>query len=114
MTHTISLTVNGKAHCSVVEPRLLLVHYLRDILGLTGTNIGCDTSQCGSCTVHMDGEAVKACTVLAVQADGASIQRADISQPHRKKRRRTARDEVVEKEDHAVFEKRQNPANCST
>ena len=58
----------------MVEPRLLLVHYLRDILGLTGTNIGCDTSQCGSCTVHMDGEAVKACTVLAVQADGASIK----------------------------------------
>ncbi len=74
MTHTISLTVNGKAHCSVVEPRLLLVHYLRDVLGLTGTNIGCDTSQCGSCTVHLDGEAVKACTVLAVQADGTSIK----------------------------------------
>ncbi len=74
MTHTISLTVNGKAHCSVVEPRLLLVHYLRDVLGLTGTNIGCDTSQCGSCTIHLDGAAVKACTVLAVQADGTSIK----------------------------------------
>ncbi|MBW3644498.1 MAG: (2Fe-2S)-binding protein, partial [Actinobacteria bacterium] len=56
-----------------VEPRLLLVHYLRDVLGLTGTNVGCDTSSCGSCTVHLDGDAVKSCTVLAVQADGAEV-----------------------------------------
>ncbi len=69
----VSLTVNGAAHEHDVEPRMLLVHFLRDVLSLTGTNIGCDTSQCGSCTVHMDGTAVKSCTVLAVQADGADI-----------------------------------------
>ncbi|MGD2077400.1 MAG: (2Fe-2S)-binding protein [Chloroflexota bacterium] len=69
----ITLTVNGKTHVSDVEPRILLVHYLRDELSLTGTNIGCDTSQCGACTVHMNGMAVKSCTTLAVQADGAQI-----------------------------------------
>ena len=69
----ISLTVNGVEHSDEVEPRLLLVHYLRDVLRLTGTNIGCDTSQCGACTVHLDGRAVKSCTVLAVQADGGSV-----------------------------------------
>ncbi len=69
----ISLTVNGVLHQCDVEPRMLLVHFLRDELGLTGTNIGCDTSQCGACTVHMDGMSVKSCTVLAVQADGSNI-----------------------------------------
>ncbi len=73
MTHSISLTVNGVQHTHEVEPRLLLVHYLRDVLGLTGTNVGCDTSQCGACTVLLDDVAVKSCTVLAVQADGASV-----------------------------------------
>ena len=71
--HSVTVTVNGKARTAEVEPRTLLVHFLRDQLGLTGANIGCDTSQCGSCTVHMDGQAVKSCTVLAVQADGSSI-----------------------------------------
>src|SRR5262245_7186064 len=70
---TISVTVNGKTYKNDVEPRTLLVHYLRDTLGLTGTHIGCDTSQCGACTVMMDGTSVKSCTVLAVQADGAQI-----------------------------------------
>ena len=69
----ISVTVNGTVHESDVEPRTLLVHYLRETLALTGTNIGCDTSSCGACSVHLDGEAVKSCTVLAVQADGAQI-----------------------------------------
>ena len=69
----ISVTVNGRKWSHEVEPRLLLVHYLRDVLGLTGTKVGCDTSQCGACTIHMDGRAVKACTVLAVQADGAML-----------------------------------------
>jgi carbon-monoxide dehydrogenase small subunit len=69
----ISVTVNGTVHESDVEPRTLLVHYVRETLGLTGTNIGCDTSSCGACSLHLDGEAVKSCTVLAVQADGASI-----------------------------------------
>jgi aerobic carbon-monoxide dehydrogenase small subunit len=67
------VTVNGVAHDLDVEPRLLLVHLLRDRLGLTGTHVGCDTSNCGACTVHLDGEAVKSCTVLAVQADGAHV-----------------------------------------
>ena len=67
----ISVTVNGIAHTHDVEPRTLLVHYIREQLGLTGTNIGCDTSSCGACTIHIDGESVKSCTVLAVQADGA-------------------------------------------
>ncbi len=70
----ISVTVNGKAYQNDVEPRLLLVHYLRDVLGLTGTHVGCDTSQCGACTIIMDGAAVKSCTILAVQADGAQLE----------------------------------------
>jgi aerobic carbon-monoxide dehydrogenase small subunit len=69
----LEVTVNGESHVSEVEPRLLLVHYLRDDLGLTGTHVGCDTSNCGACTVHLNGEAVKSCTVLAVQADGAAV-----------------------------------------
>lgn len=69
----ISVTVNGTVHESDVEPRTLLVHYIREALSLTGTNIGCDTSSCGACSIHLDGEAVKSCTVLAVQADGAQI-----------------------------------------
>jgi carbon-monoxide dehydrogenase small subunit len=69
----VSVTVNGQSRDSEVEPRLLLVHYLRDTLGLTGTHIGCDTSNCGACTVLLDGESVKSCTVLAAQADGANV-----------------------------------------
>jgi aerobic carbon-monoxide dehydrogenase small subunit len=72
-TKKISVTVNGTTHQKEVEPRLLLVHYLRDVLGLTGTHVGCETSLCGACTVMVDGQAVKSCTVLAVQADGASV-----------------------------------------
>ncbi len=67
------MTVNGSAQGHDVEPRLLLVHYLRDVVGLTGTNVGCDTSSCGACTVLVGGESVKSCTMLAVQADGADI-----------------------------------------
>jgi carbon-monoxide dehydrogenase small subunit len=69
----ISVSVNGRAIQREVEPRLLLVHLLRDVLGLTGTKVGCDTSQCGACTVLLDGIATKSCTCLAVQADGASV-----------------------------------------
>src|SRR5450759_1260882 len=69
----ISVRVNGRSYSHEVEPRLLLVHYLREVLGLTGTHIGCDTTSCGACTVLMDGQAVKSCTVLAVQADGHDI-----------------------------------------
>ncbi len=69
----VSVTVNGSAATHDVEPRLLLVHYLRDTRGLTGTNIGCDTSSCGACTVLVDGESVKSCTMLAVQADGLDV-----------------------------------------
>lgn len=69
----VTLTVNGKAIAREVEPRTLLVHFLRDDAGLTGTHVGCDTSQCGVCTVLLNGEAVKSCTVLAVQADGADV-----------------------------------------
>ena len=69
----VSVTVNGQQRTAQVEPRLLLVHFLRDTLGLTGTHVGCDTSNCGACTVHLDGEAVKSCTVLTVQADGAEV-----------------------------------------
>jgi carbon-monoxide dehydrogenase small subunit len=69
----VGVTVNGEQRSSEIEPRLLLVHYLRDVLGLTGTHIGCDTTNCGACTVLLDGEAVKSCTVLAVQADGAEV-----------------------------------------
>jgi carbon-monoxide dehydrogenase small subunit len=73
MKQPVSVTVNGAERSHEVEPRLLLVHYLRETLGLTGTNVGCDTGQCGACTVIMDGHAVKSCTVLAVQADGSSV-----------------------------------------
>lgn len=69
----VSMVVNGQPSEADVEPRLLLVHYLRDVVGLTGTNIGCDTSSCGACTVHIDGQSVKSCTALAVQVDGAEI-----------------------------------------
>jgi len=73
MKCSVSVTVNGVRRSHDVEPRLLLVHYLRETLGLTGTNIGCDTSQCGTCTVLLDGKAVKSCTMLTVQADGAKV-----------------------------------------
>jgi aerobic carbon-monoxide dehydrogenase small subunit len=69
----ITLTVNGVKHDAIVEPRTLLVYFLRDHLSLTGTHVGCDTSQCGACTIHLNGRAVKSCTVLAVQANGAAI-----------------------------------------
>jgi carbon-monoxide dehydrogenase small subunit len=69
----VSATVNGAAQLHEVEPRLLLVHYLREVVGLTGTNVGCDTSSCGACTVLVNGESVKSCTMLAVQADGTDI-----------------------------------------
>src|SRR3982750_2133119 len=70
----VRISVNGQVREHEVEPRLLLVHFLRDRLGLTGTHVGCDTSNCGACTVHLNGEAVKSCTLLAVQADGAEIK----------------------------------------
>ena len=70
----INVTINGKAHQAAVEPRTLLVHYLREDLGLTGAKIGCDTSQCGACVVRLNGVTVKSCTCLAVQADGGEIQ----------------------------------------
>jgi aerobic carbon-monoxide dehydrogenase small subunit len=73
MKIAVSVTVNGAREAREVEPRQLLVHFLRETLGLTGTNVGCDTSQCGSCTVLLDDQAVKSCTVLAVQADGSSV-----------------------------------------
>jgi aerobic carbon-monoxide dehydrogenase small subunit len=69
----VTVTVNGVSHTSEVEPRTLLVHYLREQLSLTGTHVGCDTSNCGACTVWLDGDAVKSCTVLAVQADGGEV-----------------------------------------
>ena len=73
-THTIKVTVNGTLHEASVESRLLLVHFLREDLRLTGTHIGCDTTHCGACTVLVDGEPVKSCTVLAVQADGSDVR----------------------------------------
>ncbi len=73
MGHVINVTVNGTSYTNDVEPRLLLVHYIRDVLGLTGTHIGCDTSQCGACTIMVDGLAVKSCTLFAVQANGSKI-----------------------------------------
>lgn len=73
MTRTIEVTINGTLYRHDVEPRLLLVHYLRDVVGLTGTHIGCETSLCGACTVLLNGAAVKSCTLLAVQADGGTI-----------------------------------------
>jgi carbon-monoxide dehydrogenase small subunit len=73
-THAISVTVNGTTYQNEVESRLLLVHYLREDLNLTGTHIGCDTTQCGACTILLNGDAVKSCTMFAVQADGADLQ----------------------------------------
>ncbi|HLH42316.1 MAG TPA: (2Fe-2S)-binding protein [Bryobacteraceae bacterium] len=73
ITQSISLTINGERHSHTVEPRLLLIHYLREVVGLTGPHIGCETSLCGACTVEIDGKAVKSCTMFAVQADGASL-----------------------------------------
>jgi aerobic carbon-monoxide dehydrogenase small subunit len=69
----VTLTVNGQQRTDEAEPRLLLVHFIRDMLGLTGTHVGCDTSQCGACTIMMNGRAVKSCTILAVQANGAEL-----------------------------------------
>jgi Aerobic-type carbon monoxide dehydrogenase, small subunit CoxS/CutS homologs len=74
MKKAISVKVNGLAHEHEVEPRLLLVHYLRDLLGLTGTHVGCETSLCGACTVLVDGQAIKSCTMFAVQADGSELR----------------------------------------
>jgi aerobic carbon-monoxide dehydrogenase small subunit len=73
MKQAISINVNGVDQTAEVEPRLLLVHYLRDILGLTGTHVGCETSICGACTIMVDGQAVKSCTMFAVQADGSNV-----------------------------------------
>jgi len=73
MKQAISINVNGVDHSAEVEPRMLLVHYLRDVLALTGTHVGCETSICGACTVLLDGQAVKSCTVFAVQADGSNV-----------------------------------------
>ncbi len=74
MKHKVSVTINGKQREDEVEARLLLVHYLRDVAGLTGTHIGCDTSQCGACTIDVDDRAIKSCTMFAVQADGHKIK----------------------------------------
>jgi carbon-monoxide dehydrogenase small subunit len=74
MKKAINVEVNGVSHNHEVEPRLLLVHYLRDVLGLTGTHVGCETSLCGACTILLDGQAVKSCTMFAVQADGADVK----------------------------------------
>ncbi len=73
MKHKVATTINGRRHEDEVEPRLLLVHYIRDVAGLTGTHIGCDTSQYGACTILVDGQAVKSCTMFAVQAEGKSL-----------------------------------------
>jgi aerobic carbon-monoxide dehydrogenase small subunit len=73
MTQSISVTINGKPYSHEVEPRLLLIHYLREVAGLTGSHIGCETSLCGACTVEVNGRAIKSCTMFAVQADGAGI-----------------------------------------
>jgi carbon-monoxide dehydrogenase small subunit len=73
MNQAVSINVNGVDHSNEVEPRLLFVHYLRDLLGLTGTHVGCETSICGACTVLVDGQAVKSCTMFAVQADGCNV-----------------------------------------
>jgi carbon-monoxide dehydrogenase small subunit len=72
--HTINVTVNGERHTAEVESRLLLVHFIRETLGLTGTHVGCDTTSCGACTVHWNGQPVKSCTIFAVQADGSEIR----------------------------------------
>jgi len=71
---TVSMTINDVKYSNDVEPRLLLVHYIRELAGLTGTHVGCDTSQCGACIVHVDGQAVKSCTLLAVQCEGAQVK----------------------------------------
>jgi len=73
MTRSITLTINGTKRTDTVEPRLLLIHYLREVAGLTGPHIGCETSLCGACTVHVDGKAIKSCTMFAVQAEGANV-----------------------------------------
>src|SRR5688572_2295634 len=73
MKLTVTMTINGRAQTQAIEPRLLLVHFLRDVAGLTGTKVGCDTSQCGTCTVLLDGITVKSCTTLAAQADGCGV-----------------------------------------
>ncbi len=73
MTRSSTLTLNGTKRTDTVEPRLLLIHYLREVAGLTGPHIGCETSLCGACTVHLDGKAIKSCTMFAVQADGANV-----------------------------------------
>jgi carbon-monoxide dehydrogenase small subunit len=73
MKLSVTISINGRATTQEIEPRLLLVHFLRDAVGLTGTKIGCDTSQCGACTVLLDGVAIKSCTTLAAQADGCSV-----------------------------------------
>ncbi len=73
MTHNVQATVNGKSVSAEIEARTLLVQYLRDHLGLTGTHVGCDTSQCGACVVHVDGQAIKSCSILAVQCEGANV-----------------------------------------
>ena len=78
----ISVTVNGTVYEREIEPRMLLAHFLRDTLNLTGTHIGCDTSQCGACTVHLDGRAVKSCTVLAASADGGTVTTIEGLRPH--------------------------------
>ena len=77
MKKAVSITVNGTTHTTEIEPRLLLVHYLRDVLGLTGTHVGCETSICGACTVLLDDQAVKSCTILAIQADGSAVTTID-------------------------------------
>jgi carbon-monoxide dehydrogenase small subunit len=74
MKQKVHVTINGVHREDEVEPRLLLVHYLRDVAGLTGTHVGCDTSQCGACTIHLDGQAVKSCTLFAIQVDGRDIK----------------------------------------
>jgi carbon-monoxide dehydrogenase small subunit len=71
---TVSMTINGTKYSHDVEPRLLLVHYIRELAGLTGTHVGCDTSQCGACVIHLNGQAVKSCTLLAVQCEGAQVK----------------------------------------
>ena len=73
MKKTVSMTINGQSYSHEVEPRLLLVHYIREAVGLTGTHVGCDTSQCGACTVHVNGVAVKSCTLLAMQCESAQV-----------------------------------------
>jgi carbon-monoxide dehydrogenase small subunit len=73
MAMNINLTINGNTHSHDVEPRLLLIHYLREVVGLTGPHVGCETSLCGACTVEVDGKAIKSCTMFAVQADGAKV-----------------------------------------